>query len=134
MAISQQDRIPVFVAVARIFDLVIAGVYLEAWVLTAMMTAPFTTGEMSRRIERDDRVHIEYMPTQVVTGFISWTLHKISIRGRIAARRAVAGLLKYPTVWVETRQLKTPSRNLHSTHRRPRLHHPNVQSPGWELH
>ena len=33
-----------FVAVARIFDLVIAGVYLEAWVLTAMMTAPFTIG------------------------------------------------------------------------------------------
>ena len=30
---------------------------------------------------------------------------------------------------VETRQLKTPSRNLSSTHRRPRLHHPNVQSP-----
>ena len=26
-------------------------------------------------------------------------------------------------------QLKTPSRNLRSTHRRPRLHHPNVQSP-----
>ena len=65
MVISQQDRIPVFVAVARIFNLVIAGVYLEAWVLTAMMTAPFTTGEMSRRIERDDRVHIEYVPTQV---------------------------------------------------------------------
>ena len=34
----------VFVAVARIFDLVIAGVYPEAWVLTAMMTAPFTIG------------------------------------------------------------------------------------------
>ena len=31
-----------FVTVARIFDLVIAGVYPEAWVLTAMMTAPFT--------------------------------------------------------------------------------------------
>ena len=27
-------------------------------------------GEMSRRIERDDRVHIEYVPTQVVTEFI----------------------------------------------------------------
>ena len=66
-----------FVTVARIFDLVIAGVYPEAWVLTAMMTVPFTTGEMSRRIERDDRVHIEYVPTQVVTEFISWTLHKI---------------------------------------------------------
>ena len=49
----------------------------EAWVLIAMMTAPFTIGEMSRRIERDDRVHIEYVPTQVVTEFISWTLHKI---------------------------------------------------------
>ena len=33
-----------FVAVARIFDLAIAGVYPEAWVLTAMMTAPFTIG------------------------------------------------------------------------------------------
>ena len=65
----------VFVAVARIFNLVIAGVYPEAWVLTAMMTAPFTIGEMSRRIERDDRVHIEYVPTQVVTEFISWTPH-----------------------------------------------------------
>ena len=59
-----------FVAVTRIFDLVIAGVYPEAWALTAVMTAPFTTGEMSRRIERDDRVHIEYVPTQVVTEFI----------------------------------------------------------------
>ena len=36
-----------FVAVARIFDLVIAGVYLEAWVLTAMMTAPFTIGAVA---------------------------------------------------------------------------------------
>ena len=34
----------VFVAVARIFNLVIAGVQPEAWVLTAMMTAPFTIG------------------------------------------------------------------------------------------
>ena len=42
----------------------------------------------------------------------------------------MASLLKYYTVGVETRQLKTPSRNLSSTHRRPRLHHPNVQSPG----
>ena len=41
----------------------------------------------------------------------------------------MAGLLKYYAVGVETRQLKTPSRNLRSTHRRPRLHHPNVQSP-----
>ena len=41
----------------------------------------------------------------------------------------MASLLKYYTVGVETRQLKTPSRNLSSTHRRPRLHHPNVQSP-----
>ena len=31
---------------------------------------------------------------------------------------------------VETRQLKTPNRNLRSTHRRPRLRHANVQSPG----
>ena len=37
----------VFVAVARIFDLVIAGVYPEAWVLTAMVTAPFTIGVVS---------------------------------------------------------------------------------------
>ena len=36
-----------FVAVARIFDLVIAGVYPEAWVLTAMMTAPFTIGTIA---------------------------------------------------------------------------------------
>ena len=34
----------VFVAVVRMFDLVIAGVYPEAWVLTAIMTAPFTIG------------------------------------------------------------------------------------------
>ena len=34
----------VFVTVARIFNLVIAGVQPEAWVLTAMMTAPFTIG------------------------------------------------------------------------------------------
>ena len=34
----------VFVAVARIFNLVVAGVQPEAWVLTAMMTAPFTIG------------------------------------------------------------------------------------------
>ena len=34
----------VFVAVARMFDLVIACVQPEAWVLTAMMTAPFTIG------------------------------------------------------------------------------------------
>ena len=32
----------------------------------------------------------------------------------------MASLLKYYTVGVETRQLKTPSRNLRSTHRRPR--------------
>ena len=36
-----------FVAVARIFDLVIAGLYPEAWVLTAMMTAPFTIGTVA---------------------------------------------------------------------------------------
>ena len=34
----------VFVAVARIFNLVIAGVYPEAWVLITMMTTPFTIG------------------------------------------------------------------------------------------
>ena len=34
----------VFVAVIRIFNVVIAGVQPEAWVLTAMMTAPFTIG------------------------------------------------------------------------------------------
>ena len=33
-----------FVAVTRIFNVVIAGVQPEAWVLTAMMTAPFTIG------------------------------------------------------------------------------------------
>ena len=66
-----------FVAVVRMFDLVIAGVQPEAWVLIAMMTASFTIGEMSRRIERDDRVHIEYVPIQVVTEFISWTSRKI---------------------------------------------------------
>ena len=37
----------VFVAVVRMFDLVIAGVYPEAWVLTAMMTAPFTIGTIA---------------------------------------------------------------------------------------
>ena len=36
-----------FVAITRIFNLVIAGVYPEAWVLTAMMTAPFTIGAVS---------------------------------------------------------------------------------------
>ena len=36
-----------FVAVTLIFYLVIAGVYPEAWVLTAMMTAPFTVGVVS---------------------------------------------------------------------------------------
>ena len=34
----------VFVAVARVFNLVIAGVQPEAWVLIAMMTTPFTIG------------------------------------------------------------------------------------------
>ena len=34
----------VFVAVTRIFNVVIAGVQPEAWALTAMMTAPFTIG------------------------------------------------------------------------------------------
>ena len=33
-----------FLAVVRIFNLVVAGVQPEAWVLTAMMTAPFTIG------------------------------------------------------------------------------------------
>ena len=36
-----------FVAVARAFDLVIAGVQPETWALTAMMTAPFTVGAVS---------------------------------------------------------------------------------------
>ena len=45
----------------------------------------------------------------------------------------MAGLLNYSTVGVELRQWKTPSRNLRSTHRRPRLHHPNVQSPAGTL-
>ena len=39
--------IAVFVAVVRGFNLMIAGVYPEAWVLTAMMTAPFTIGIVS---------------------------------------------------------------------------------------
>ncbi len=85
-----------FVAVARIFDLVIAGVYPEAWVLTAMMTAPFSTGEMSRRIERDDRVHIEYVPTQVVTEFIRakviWGESKVD-GIRVFAQIMVRGLI-----------------------------------------
>ena len=33
-----------FVAVTRMFNLVVAGVQPEAWVLGAMMTAPFTVG------------------------------------------------------------------------------------------
>ena len=33
-----------FVAVTRIFNLVVVGVQPEAWVLTAMMTAPLTIG------------------------------------------------------------------------------------------
>ena len=33
-----------FVAVTRIFNLVVAGVQPEAWALSAMMTAPFTIG------------------------------------------------------------------------------------------
>ena len=33
-----------FVAVTRIFNVVIAGVQPEAWALGAMMTAPFTIG------------------------------------------------------------------------------------------
>ena len=36
-----------FVAVTRISGVVIAGVQPEAWVLTAMMTAPFTVGAVS---------------------------------------------------------------------------------------
>ncbi len=39
--------IAVFVAVVRAFNMMIAGVYPEAWVLTAMMTAPFTIGAVS---------------------------------------------------------------------------------------
>ena len=39
--------IAAFVAVARVFNLVIAGVYPEAWVMMAMMTAPFTIGLVS---------------------------------------------------------------------------------------
>ena len=33
-----------FVAVTSIFNLVVVGVQPEAWVLTAMMTAPFAIG------------------------------------------------------------------------------------------
>ena len=36
-----------FVAVTRIFNLVVAGVQPEAWALGAMMTAPFTIGAVS---------------------------------------------------------------------------------------
>ena len=39
--------IAAFVAVARVFNLVIAGVYPEAWVMMAMMTAPLTIGTVS---------------------------------------------------------------------------------------
>ena len=39
--------IAVFLAVVRGFGVMIAGVYPEAWVLTAMMTAPFTIGIVS---------------------------------------------------------------------------------------
>lgn len=39
--------IAAFVAVVRISNVMIAGVYPEAWVLTAMMTAPFTIGVVS---------------------------------------------------------------------------------------
>ena len=39
--------IAVFVAVVRGLGVMIAGVYPEAWVLTAMMTAPFTIGIVS---------------------------------------------------------------------------------------
>jgi hypothetical protein len=39
--------IAVFVAVARGFNVMIAGVYPEAWALVAMMTAPFTIGVVS---------------------------------------------------------------------------------------
>lgn len=39
--------IAVLVAVVRGFGVMIAGVYPEAWVLTAMMTAPFATGIVS---------------------------------------------------------------------------------------
>ena len=39
--------IAVFVVVVRAFNVMIAGVYPEAWVLTAMMTAPFTIGLVS---------------------------------------------------------------------------------------
>ena len=39
--------IAVFVAVVRAFNVMIAGIYPEAWVLTAMMTAPFTIGLVS---------------------------------------------------------------------------------------
>ena len=36
-----------FVAVTRIFNLVVAGVQPEAWALGAMLTAPFTIGVVS---------------------------------------------------------------------------------------
>ena len=39
--------IAVFVAVVKVFGVIIAGVYPEAWVLTAMMTAPFAIGIVS---------------------------------------------------------------------------------------
>ena len=39
--------IAVFVAVVRAFNVMIAGIYPEAWVLAAMMTAPFTIGLVS---------------------------------------------------------------------------------------
>ena len=36
-----------FVAVTRIFNMVVAGVQPEAWALGAMLTAPFTIGVVS---------------------------------------------------------------------------------------
>lgn len=39
--------IAAFVAVVRVSGVMIAGVYPEAWVLMAMMTAPFTIGIVS---------------------------------------------------------------------------------------
>ena len=43
---------------------------------------------MSRPIARDDRIHVEYVPTQVVTEFL---------RSRVRRRRTVIDGIKYPS-------------------------------------
>ena len=62
----------------------------------ALMFLHHVAGEMSRRIERDDRVHIKYVPTQVVTEFIRakviWGESKVD-GIRVFAQIMVRGLM-----------------------------------------